>query len=480
MKAYPPTHLTLKESIERRESERLEEMNISDETLKEYAEGFIKHYRAVIERFFSNLAPYLARYVKYPYKITVVRWGPNGTFIGYRPNTEASVEVIKVQDFDPPLTSFNFFDIYERMQAEFVSFSFTFRTYDAVEAEVEGTRQALSDALRLLWLSIDGPSFNTLCLELLEAEGLTTDPSEDQNTESPDTKFDTVREALLQEPAGFRRTERWAFQFKHHRDDRVSAHVLRELEDYLKSEEDKIDTVCLVTSGDLTTIGRAIAVDNPRIRVWDRSVLNGLVNKHLTILGRYFATYSFAAETLSQHFDRITTSRRQEFANRLAACPSGREHFAQYESIGMEMWRYVFEGKLGEPKVQRQTSDGTQRRDVVFRNLRTSPFFERIFKRFDADFVIVDFKNHGAAIDSDEIEKVGLYSNDALGRFVVAVCRKGSTQTAESAQLRWLRNGIVVLVLKDENMLEMISRKERGEEPEDLLADALDELLIRF
>jgi hypothetical protein len=255
---------------------------------------------------------------------------------------------------------------------------------------------------------------------------------------------------------------------------------LRELEDYLESEEDKIDTICLVTSGDLTTIGRGIAVDNPRIRVWDRSVLNGLVNKHLTILERYFATYPVAVETLTQHFDRLTASRHKEFSDRLAACPSGRENFAQYESIGTELWRYVFEGKLGEPKVQRQTSDGTQRRDVVFRNLRASSFFERIFKRFDADYVIVDFKNYGEAIGSDEIEKVGLYANEALGRFVVAVCRKGATKTAESAQQRWLRKGIVVLVLSDENLLEMVSRRELGEEPEDVFADILDELLIRF
>jgi hypothetical protein len=190
--------------------------------------------------------------------------------------------------------------------------------------------------------------------------------------------------------------------------------------------------------------------------------------------------YPVAVEALTQHFDRLTASRRQEFADKLVACPTGREHYAQYESIGTELWRYVFEGKLGEPKVQRRTSDGTQRRDVVFRNLRTSPFFERIFKRFDADYVIVDFKNYGSAIGSDEIEKVGLYANAALGRFAVAVSRKGATQTAESAQQRWLRDGTVVLVLSDDHMLEMISRKERGEEPEDVLSDILDELLLRF
>ncbi len=33
--------------------------------------------------------------------------------------------------------------------------------------------------------------------------------------------------------------------------------------------------------------------------------------------------------------------------------------------------------------------------------------------------------------------------------------------------------------VSDEQMQEMVARKERGEEPEDVLADLLDELLIK-
>jgi hypothetical protein len=478
MKIYSSSHLTPAESIERTETnEQLGSMNVSNETLKAYAESVLTHYRAVIERHFANLAPYLALYARHPYKITVVRIGPNGTIIGYKPATEPSVSVVRLEDFDPPIKYANLFDVQDRLDANLLTFDFSFRTYDAKEAEVHGTRMALSDALYFLWMGIDAPTFEKLCLELLEAEGLT---GEIKIAEIDAKEFDTLREVTLQEPGGFRRVEIWAFKFKHHQDNRISANDLRELEARFEYHGPSAETFCLITSGDLTTIGRSIAVRNPRVRVWDRDVLNRLVNKHLIILEKYFAPYPKAIDALMLQFDPANAKRYDEFKQRLAACPSGREHFNEYEEIGTELWQYIFADKLGTPKVQRTTTDRVQRRDSLFPNLRKSGFFDRVFIRFDADFIIVDFKNYGDEINSDVIEEVSHYANRALGNLVIAVTRKGGGSAANTGQVRVLKDrNIAVLAVSDEHMLEMIARKERGEEPEDVLADLLDELLIK-
>jgi hypothetical protein len=483
MKVYPPSYMTPKESQERLEADEQLERDLTDETLTEYAEGVITHYRAIMERHFSSLTPYLALYAQYPYKITVVRIEPHGTFIGYKPATEPSVEVIRIHDFNPPLESMNLFDVRDRLDANFMTFDLSDRTYDASEAEIEGTRLALSDALHILWVGIDAPRFTSLCLELLDAEGVSDEIEKEEEPEETDAgiKFDTVREMLLQDPAGFRRVERWGFQFRHYRDDRVSASDLRELETYLEDHPDAVDAICLMTSGDLTTIGRSIAVKNPRLRIWDREVLNRLVNKHLKILEKYFAPYPAAVQALSRELSSGDSSRLEEFKQRLGACPTGREHFAEYETICTELWQHVFEGKLGEPRVQRPTADRVQRRDSLFRNLRSTPFFERIFRRFDADFLIIDSKNYGDPVNSDVIEDVATYANRALGNFVIAVTRQGGGSAALAAQIRILRDrGTAVLTVSDEQMLEMVARKERGEEPEDVLEDLLDELLTKF
>lgn len=478
MKVYSPSTLTPKESTERIETnQQLESMNVTDDTLKEYAEGVLANYRTVIEEHFKGIAPHLGLYARHPYEITVVRIGTNGTFIGYKAADAPGVSIIRLEDFDPPIKTMNLFDVRDRLEANLITFDFSFRTYDDREAEIYGTRMALNDALNFLWMGIDAPTFEKLGLELLEAEGLT---DEGKVSEVSDFGFDTVREVLVAEPAGFRRIERWAFQFKHHRDNRLSASDLHELEGHFLKHDETFDVICLVTSGDLTTIGRSIAIRNERLRVWDRDVLNRLVNKHLTILEKYFAPYPKAIDALTLQFDPNKAKRYEEFNEKLAACPSGRDYFDQYENIGAEIWQHLFTGKLGTPKVQRTTSDRVQRRDSLFRNLRTSPFFERVFSRFDADFIIVDFKNYAEPVNSDVIEEVANYASPALGNLVVAVTRKGGGSAALPSQIRLFKDRhIVVLTVSDNQMLEMVARKERGEEPEDVLADLLDEFLIK-
>ncbi len=420
MKLYPPSQLTPKESIESAQANQSESMEVSDETLRLYPGVVIARYRAVIEQHFSNLAPHLALYAQFPYSVTIVRIGSNGTFIGYKPAEQAAVTIMRLEDFDPPIQYANLFDLQNRLEANLMTFDFRTRTYDSDEARIEGTRMALGDALQVLWMGIDAPTFEKLCIELIEAENIT----DEIEIKTPvNMSFDTVREVLIEEPAGFRRVEKWSFQFKHHKDNRISANDLHSLETFLNDQTNEIDAICLITSGDLTTIVRNIAIENPRLRVWDRDVLNRLVNKHLDVLEKYFALYPAAIEVLNREFDPANVKRYLEFEQRLQACPTGKDHFDEYESIGTELWQYIFDGDLGKPKVQRTTKDGVQRRDSLFPNLRKSRFFQRVFDRFDADFVIVDFKNYADPINSDVIEDVSHYANIALGRFVVVVTR---------------------------------------------------------
>ncbi len=167
---------------------------------------------------------------------------------------------------------------------------------------------------------------------------------------------------------------------------------------------------------------------------------------------------------------------------RLAACPSGRAHFAEYESIGTDIWSYVFEGKLGSSKSQHQTADGAQRRDVLYRNRLASPFFERVFHRFRSEFLIVDFKNYEDPVGADVIETVAKYGNEAVGKLAFVVSRKGAARGIERVQHREFRDraGVTVLVVSDGQLLEMVERKERGENPDDVLDDLLGEFLSSF
>jgi Restriction endonuclease len=380
-------------------------------------------------------------------------------------------------ELDPPLSRMNIFDVKEQWQSMAVFFDFSVRSYDAAEAEVHGIRHALTSALECFWLLMTQGAFGKLCVELLLAEKIGINQETGNiNLE----RFDAIGQLLLKEAGGFRRSERWAFQFRNYQDNRITVEDLRKLENYLAEGSDEVDVVCLITSGDLTSIGNSVAVSNPRIRVWDRDVLNRLVHKHLHVLEQYFTTYPVAIRTLNDEVASLALDRLQEFTSKLAACSPGQSDFSDYERIGTEIWCYLFADELGEPRVQKETQDRVERRDVLFRNLRNSSFFKRISQRFDADFVIVDFKNYAEPIDGSVMKEVSQYANRALGKLIVVVSRKGSNESAAKAQRRLLEKGTVVLCVSDELMIEMISRKERGEGPADVLSDLLDNLLIAY
>src|SRR5262249_16056062 len=141
----------------------------------------------------------------------------------------------------------------------------------------------------------------------------------------------------------------------------------------------------------------------------------------------------------------------------LQACPPGQLHFRTYEDLGVELLRYLFPTELGEPRVQPRTEDGVERRDVVSRSNRCSRFFHRESDRFNADFIIWDFKNYGEPISGEVINDVATYASPALGQLVVVVSRRGGNESARATQLRRLRNDKrMVLVLSDEHLLEMV------------------------
>ncbi|MEW6228685.1 MAG: restriction endonuclease, partial [Bacillota bacterium] len=355
------------------------------------------------------------------------------------------------------------------------------RPYKREDAERDAIRLAFSDALDYFWTLVDTSAFAELCAELLRAEDIDVGA---EGLNGRGTRIDLAGDVVLDEPAGFRRLERWGFEVKHHLSERVSAEHLRQVEQYLARDQDAPSVVCLLTSGDLTSIGSHIAVENPRIRVWDREILNHLLHQHVPILTKFFGRYSTelvkTAATTGDMSD-LGIGEADVLREALARCLPGLEHSLDYERLGTSIWSYLFADELDAPKSQVRTSDGTQRRDVLFRNKRNGPFFRRIADQFGAYSLIVDFKNYSGPIGSKAIEAAAKYANEVIGRFVVVVSRRGPKKSVLKTQHRILRNnGVAVLVVSDDQLIEMLRRKEDNQNPADVLEDILEVLIYSY
>lgn len=450
----------------------------SDAALIRYVERYWIEFRSVVEQYFGSLASALPLYSNYPYATTIVRIYPQGVLTLQNPAPEASVSILRAEDFRPPLESLSFQAIKERLTgtiwtpATLWTWDLRFRAYTDEEAQRWGTLNARIQALEVFWQSIKPSSFEDLCRDLAVAEGL-CHPLVVPKERAVDA-IDFEGKVYFDEPGRTIREEVWGFQLLHDDIRRPSASVLDKAEGRMMSLA--VDVLCIVSFGELTSVGHKVAFETPHIRVWDRTVLNHLLHRHPEIMGQYFRPY---AEALERIESKRNPNRSAEILYRamLQACPSGQADFRSYEEIGLEILRYLFPNALGVPHVQSPTADGVERRDVILRNNRSSRFFQRVAERYDADFVICDFKNYQEPVSGTEINDVATYTNPTLGNFIILISRRGGNDSARAAQLRRLRvDQKMILVVSDEQLLEMVHRKESGNLPEDVLEDLFDEL----
>jgi len=223
----------------------------------------------------------------------------------------------------------------------------------------------------------------------------------------------------------------------------ASFHKL-DLEDFYKKWLDDLAAIAPVVSADEEVAvgniyslcqrhGRATMRGVQRMRLKEDLTQPVTPNSLLQILSdRNFLDGQEGGETGSD-----ITARLKE---QLRACPTGKDDFAQFEKVGVEILRHLFPSALGSPMPQRTTTDGSQRRDVLFRNNRTTRLFQRLFDKFAADFIIVDFKNNGKPVGPKEVDGIAKYANKALGYFILLVSRFGPAETAKPVQERVFRD----------------------------------------
>ena len=369
MKFYTPFQLDIEESNEFQKDfdERTKDLVIEDDVLIKYAQNYIESYCNTINQYFNEIKNYVSICINYPYRISIYRIGPNGVCFFYKPDETETISVYRPEDLDDSIESMNLFEVAKVFEPIFYKFDFRPREYSLKEAEIDGIKQALSSAFAFFWNAIDEKDFIELCDEVVLLENYKLLGEKRIEYKS----FDEICEIKINEPAGFRRVEKWGFDYKHFRNNRITVKDIHRVEQLLRDSKNQIDIACLVTSGDITSIGSEISVENSRIRVWDRAVLENILHDNLELLSKYFSRYSNTVEKLEKSFQESKTkSKYSYFESQIRNCGYGRENFSNYEKIVTEVLSYLFEKDVGTPRVQERTIDEVHRRDTLYRNLR--------------------------------------------------------------------------------------------------------------
>jgi hypothetical protein len=175
--------------------------------------------------------------------------------------------------------------------------------------------------------------------------------------------------------------------------------------------------------------------------------------------------------------------RAKDLIDRLYLCPKGRVGWKDFEDICIKILCYLFVPPLSQPKIQSRTYSGIDVRDAVFpnRNFDSLNIWGELLRELEARLILFEFKNYDKEeMGKEEVDQTRNYLTAPMGRLAIVCCNKPPNEAAHRR-----RNSIfssekkVILFLTPDHLEEMIFRKERGEDPADLIMDMVEEFYLQ-
>lgn len=160
--------------------------------------------------------------------------------------------------------------------------------------------------------------------------------------------------------------------------------------------------------------------------------------------------------------------------------PLGKPGWSSFERKCIEMLKYLFDADLSVWDAQVRTDDSLSRYDLISRIVAMDDFWRTLVQSFNSRYILFEFKNYIDPLPASQIYTTERYLYPkALRAVSMIIARKGASLNAVSAAKGALReNGKLILILNQEDLEEMLRRKDRGDSPSDYLSDKLDEHLI--
>jgi len=172
--------------------------------------------------------------------------------------------------------------------------------------------------------------------------------------------------------------------------------------------------------------------------------------------------------------------RGQDLIQRLKECPPGKGHFPEYEKTCTEAIKYMFDNDLIGWWTQQSSNDGLNRYDLLCRIRSKNEFWKMLLTDFNSRFILFEFKNYNKEITPHEIYTTERYLYQTANRnMAIVFSRKGPTENCYKASTGALREyGKLVIHISDDDLIEVLQRMDKGDDPNELLFKKHDEIMI--
>ena len=177
----------------------------------------------------------------------------------------------------------------------------------------------------------------------------------------------------------------------------------------------------------------------------------------------------------------VGTKEGNQLISQLKGCPKGAKGWQDFENIGTEIFRYLFEDNFINYSVRIQSpgANGHLRRDLIINNnfKESSSFWGRIFDKYNSKVIVVDFKNFEMKLSQNDFYTPTKYLGISFGNFAIVISRFGIDVGAKIIQKKLLSENTLIVSVNDSDLVEMIKLKMKGKDPIDVLDNLVFELL---
>lgn len=172
-----------------------------------------------------------------------------------------------------------------------------------------------------------------------------------------------------------------------------------------------------------------------------------------------------------------------DMIQRLQACPSGSDGWAEFEDIVIEILQYLFVPPLQSPNIQARSFSGIDRRDAIFANREDNGdnIWAKLRRELNARMILFEFKNYDKTdIGKEEVVQTRSYLRNPMGKLAI-ICSNiiPNNQAHIKRNTIFSEDGVVILFLTKEKIIEMLHIKERGEDPANLIMDEIELFYIQ-
>lgn len=259
------------------------------------------------------------------------------------------------------------------------------------------------------------------------------------------------------------------------------------------SERKETGIPIVVVAEELSGEDKKAVLEKYGVRIWDIANLLWLFEEYPDIKNEFVAFLEDSTDHIRPEKPDIEILQKQveaqtaepDFKERLLKIIPGNKQFREYETICIEILKYVLGEYLTLWEEQETSNDGLYRFDLCckIKNGANQDFFDTIKHYFNTKYIVFEFKNYKEKITQEEIYTTEKYLYEkALRKVAIIISRFGADDHALKAAKGSLReNGKLIVCLSDNSLLEMIDIKTRGEqEPAEFLGAILDDILVHL